>query len=281
MASRSKRASIAQETVAISHTGTYRAPSGATVDIKDAIAEAVEGTTLITPGDVRGLRERARIAVVGRTAKTTFEVQNETTFAAAARLVSQYGNDRVAALNFASAKNPGGGFLGGSQAQEESLARGSALYTCLMRQPTYYDLNRAEKSLLYTDHLIVSPRVPVFRDDEDALLETPYRVTILTSPAPNAGAIEQNQPKDLDKIEDVFRRRIAQVLAVAVVHDQTALVLGAWGCGVFRNDPAMVARLFAEALKDGGPFATAFYHVAFAVLDRTGETLAAFAERFA
>ena len=35
---------------------------------------------------------------------------------------------RIGVLNFASAKHPGGGFRGGSQAQEESIARSSTLY---------------------------------------------------------------------------------------------------------------------------------------------------------
>jgi uncharacterized protein (TIGR02452 family) len=194
--------------------------------------------------------------------------------------VSRFGPDQVAALNFASAKNPGGGFLGGSQAQEESLARASALYASISKHIEYYEVNRATRSLLYTDHLIVSPRVPVIRDDEDRLLEEPWEVTIITSPAPNAGAIAENNPSESVQVEPTFRRRIEQVLSAAVAFDQTALVLGAWGCGVFRNDPATVARLFGEFLLPGGTFAKAFAHVSFAVLDRQGDTLAAFANVF-
>ena len=158
---------------------------------------------------------------------TTFEVQNETTFSAAKRLVEKYGPESVAALNFASAKNPGGGFLGGSQAQEESLARASALYECIKDQTGYYDANRRAPSLLYTDHLIVSPRVPVFRDDDDRLLDQVWEVTIITAPAPNAGAIRKNEPDTQGEIEPTFRRRIEQVLSAAVTHDQTALVSSA------------------------------------------------------
>ena len=177
-------------------------------------------------------------------------------------------------------KNPGGGFLNGSQAQEESLARASALYVCLLNHMAYYDANRHSRSLLYTDHMIVSPQVPVFRDAADQLLEEPWEVTIITAPAPNAGAIAKEQPEAIHQIETVFRRRVEQVLSAAVVFGQTALVLGAWGCGVFRNDPKMVARLFGEFLVENGVFARAFEHVVFAVLDREGEILSAFAEVF-
>lgn len=280
MANRDQRARNAAETVAIAQGGTYLAPSGVPVSIHNSVQLAIHKTVLITPGQSRSLRSRADRAICDRAFRTALEVRNETTFVAARRLVRQFGPDRVAALNFASAKNPGGGFLGGSQAQEESLARASALYVCLLGQMSYYDANRSAHSLLYTDHMIVSPQVPVFRDDDDQLLEEPWEVTIITSPAPNAGAIAKTEPESISSIEPTFRRRVEQVLSAAVVFDQTALVLGAWGCGVFGNDPAMVARLFGEFLVNNGPFATAFEHVAFAVLDRRGDTFAAFAELF-
>ncbi|MDB5288907.1 MAG: hypothetical protein JWL69_148 [Phycisphaerales bacterium] len=273
-------ARIAAETVGIAQGGSYLAPSGAVVSVRDAVQLAVQQTELITPGQTRSLRSRADALLSRRGFKTTFDVRNETTFAAARRLVLRFGAGQVAALNFASAKNPGGGFLSGSQAQEESLARASALHACLANQTGYYDANRRAPSNLYTDHMIVSPRVPVFREDDGGLLEEPWEVTIITSPAPNAGAIAKNKPRDLPHVEPTFRRRIEQVLSAAVTFDQTALVLGAWGCGVFANDPAMVARLFGEFLLGDGPFAAAFEHVEFAVLDRQGDTIAPFAGMF-
>jgi uncharacterized protein (TIGR02452 family) len=231
-------------------------------------------------GPSNALLRRASAVRSQRSFETVFEVRNESTFAGARRLVERFGPERVAALNFASAKNPGGGFLNGSQAQEESHTRASALYPCLLAQPEYYSTNRAEKSLLYTDLMIVSPRVPVFRNDDDELIDPPWEVTIITAPAPNAGALATNDAGALGEIEPTFRRRIERVLAAAAVHDQTALVLGAWGCGVFKNDPEMVARLFGEFLLPGGAYDKAFEHVHFAVLDRDGSTLAAFEEVF-
>ena len=98
------------------------------------------------------------------------EVSAETTGAAALRLRGE-GGERVLALNFASAKNAGGGFINGAKAQEEDLARASALYPCLIGQRGYYEANRRCGSMIYTDHLIYSPDVPFFRDDGWALLE--------------------------------------------------------------------------------------------------------------
>ena len=280
MASRNDRARIATEAVDISLAGQYRLPSGQEVLLGDAIQLAIHQTELITPSQISGMRDRAMQILAKRDLVTNIEVKNETTFASARRLVDQYGSAYVTALNFASAKNPGGGFLGGSQAQEESLARASALYVCLQTQDKYYQINRAHASLLYTDHMIFSPCVPVFRDDQDILIDQPWNVSIITAPAPNAGAIAKNEPESLGEIKTTFRRRIENVLVAAVIKDQKALVLGAWGCGVFGNDPATVAKLFGEFLLNDGPYSRAFKHIAFAVLDRHGSTLQAFSDVF-
>ena len=272
MPNRQQRAKVAAQTVAIVEAGTYVSPSGSGVSIRDAVREAVQKTAVLRSGEAVALRAGVF--------DTTFEVRNDSTFAVARRLVGRFGAERVAALNFASAKNPGGGFLSGAQAQEECLARASALHACLAPQHDFYDANRACGSPLYTDHLIASPGVPVFRDDADRLLEAPWAVTILTCPAPNAGAVAANWPDLLREVAPTFRRRIGLVLGEAAARRQAALVLGAWGCGVFGNDPATVAGLFAEQLEGGGPFAGVFEHVSFAVLDPHGETVAAFEVAF-
>lgn len=120
----------------------------------------------------------------------------------------------------------------------------------------------------------------MFRDDHDALLDVPWAATLLTAPAANATAIAKNEPAALPKLEATPRERVENVLAVAVAFDQTSLVLGAWGCGVFGNDPAKVARAFAERLVGPGRYSHAFEHVTFAVLDRGGETIGASADVF-
>jgi uncharacterized protein (TIGR02452 family) len=243
------------------------------VVIGEAVERALAGTVLVRPGERVG--QRGEVAARGAFA-TKISVRNEGTFVAARRLVERFGAGRVMALNFASARNPGGGFLGGSQAQEESLARSSALYACLLTQPAYYEVHRGERSAFYTDHMIVSPEVPVIRDEEDRLLEEPWGVNVITSPAPNAGAIADNEPERAGEIEGVFRRRIERVLEVAAAWGQRGLVLGAWGCGVFRNDAGMVARLFGEFLLGEGRYAGVFEEVVFAVLDREGGTVGVF-----
>jgi len=278
---RQKFAQIGQETVVIAAEGRYRTAGGATVDIADSVRRCVENTRLIRPGDWPSIVRTGRSAPDLPEAARV-DVTPETTLAAARRLVEREGVHRLLVLNFASAKNPGGGFLGGSRAQEESLARSSALYASLQAAQEYYDQNRRARSTLYTDHAIVSPEVPVFRDDDGTLLDRPYEVTFFTMPAVNAGALRPGGG-DHAKVEPVMAGRVEKVLSLAAAEGFEHLLLGAWGCGVFRNDPRLIARLFFEALFGEGGWGRKFRRVVFAVFDPTsaGENRRAFDEAFA
>jgi len=269
---RSERQALAQETVEIVRRGRYALPDGRVIDLAPLVDACRESTRYYPPDEVEGLR-------LGPAAghATLVDVANETTLAGIARLLGE-GYAPVAALNFASAKNAGGGFLNGSEAQEESLARSSALYASLCRAPAYYARHRAGSSCLYTDAMILSPDCPIFRDDDGRFLDAPHPATFITSAAPNAGAV---MPRERPLLAETLRRRAGGVLAVAASRGYEALVLGAWGCGVFRNDPDMVADAFAGLLR--GAFAGRFRRVAFSVLDRSagGATLKAFRDAVA
>ena len=271
---RSTRMDLAKQTVEITERGTYTSPSGREIDMRSPVQHCLESTRLFTPDDLERLR-RDVLGSPARGSATACEVVNETTLAGVARLLAGP-PVRIAVLNFASAKNPGGGFLNGSQAQEESLARSSALHASLLRAWDFYEQHRASPSLLYSDAMILSPDCPVFRDDEGSLLEQPLQVAFITSAAPNAGAAATNRPEELSAIPEVLRRRSEYVLALAAAHGYRHLVLGAWGCGVFRNDPRVVASAFADHLH--GAWSGRFEHVIFSVFDTSPalETLSAF-----
>lgn len=263
---RSSRKEIAQQTVEIVSAGSYTSPAGLHVDIGPAIRECVERTQFFLPEDLEQIRQDVLSRPVG-TQSALIEVVNETTLKGIARLAAD-GHGPIAALNFASAKNPGGGFLGGTQAQEESLARSSALYASLCRcKHDFYDRHRALSSLLYTNAMIVSPGCPILRDDDGTLLETPRLATFITSAAPNAGTTADNRPEELPLIPGAFRERTEFVLALAASQGYKHLVLGAWGCGVFRNDPDLVATTFMNHLRNG--WANRFERILFSVLDRS------------
>lgn len=261
---------LAVENEQIADQGSYRTRTGVEVEIGALLAKAQAGTVsysaeAVATGGPRGpLRAPA-------------EVTAEGSMQAARRLV-EAGGEHVAVLNFASARNPGGGYLRGAKAQEEDLCRSSLLYRCLLEAADYYEAHRASTDLRYSHRVIWSPQVPVIRDDRAELLAQPYTVSFLTSPAPNAGqlALRSGGPVDVSAL---LVERAGRVLAVAAQHGVRELVLGAWGCGVFRNDPVVVADAFARALDEYG---AAFDRVVFAVWDRNpvSANRAAFEARF-
>lgn len=260
------RKKVAEETLAVIERGTYEV-NGCTIDLTNDIQASVEGSRLFTPDQLSDL---AREDVEGSLFETIITVSNETTLNAASRLAKKFGDDLVLALNFASGKHPGGGFLRGSEAQEESIARASALYPTLNAHFEYYEVNRAYPTEFYTDHMIYSPAVPVFRDDSADFLNEPYNLSILTAPGVKAGEVRKHQPELVSEITGTMRRRIGYVLHIALQLGYKDLVLGAWGCGVFRNDPNEIAGHFADYLLPGGLFAGQFRRIDFAVLDRQG-----------
>lgn len=268
---------IARQTLSILEQGGFETEDGRRVDIADAQQAAVEGTFVCTPQ--MGEDFMAQPAHGGNPPRIT--VTADRTQQAARRLVEDEGQDDLAVLNFASARNPGGGFVRGAKAQEEDVARACGVYPCLLEARSYYEINRAQSSLLYTDHLIYSPRVPWFRVRSTTMLDRSFLASIITAPAPNAGEVLRREPDAGPKIEAAFRKRAGLVLALARSQGHRNLLLGAWGCGVFRNDPHMVADAFGLWLSSEH-FAGDFDHVEFAVFDRTKGRLVyqAFADRF-
>lgn len=125
----------------------------------------------------------------------------------------------VGVLNFASAKKPGGGFLSGAQAQEESIARSSTIYQSLISTSArefYASHNRDPSSGYYSHAMIWSPDVTVFRDDKGRWTE-PFLINVVTSPAVNAGVVRKcasDATREENNIESVMKERMARILYV-------------------------------------------------------------------
>lgn len=254
--SRAQASQYGLEAVQIIQDGAYCSPTGRQVVIAEAVSRAAAGTIAYPP--------ETPFAAQGAGPFTTrIEVVNETTLSALRRLLALGLNP--AALNFASATHPGGGFLSGARAQEEYLARSSALYACLRDQPMY-DLHTRQADALYTSSMIYSPAVPVFRGDDGALLEEPYAASIITAAAPNASHLPYSRVAEITR---AFKERIAKILWIGLQHGHDALVLGAWGCGAFGNDGRLVSRIFREALLVYFP--GAYRQVTFAIVDWSDE----------
>jgi uncharacterized protein (TIGR02452 family) len=263
---------IATETLTAFEKGSYTSSAGVNIELSSLLQECMEGTRHFQPEELAAL-ESLTPQRPSPGAPTTFAVTPETSLQGAARLTASKTYQRIAVLNFASARKPGGGFLSGAQAQEESLARSSGLYLSLLRCPEFYDFHRSLDTCLYSDRMIYSPRCPVVRDDVGHWLPTPYLVDFITSAAPNAGAIMRNEPHNRARIGPTLRERVGKVLALAAHYQVDALALGAWGCGVFQNDPQLVAAAFYEWLSPGGAYEHRFSHVLFAVRDSSHDHL--------
>lgn len=275
---REVRSRIAKETLDILEQGFYYRSDGYKVPIQAEAESAIRGSVLYKPVALPAVKQEAVARLeLDRRAEPAIEVTDESTLAAARRLVQVEGMENVACLNFASAKHPGGGFLGGAQAQEESLARSSALYPCIVQMEEMYKYNSATKTCLYSDYMVYSPKVPVFRNDSGELLGSPYLVSMITSPAVNAGVVRERELQNVERIVPVMLERVRYILSVAAQHGEKAIILGAFGCGVFRNDPAEVAAVFKQVLVGEG-YGRLFDRIVFAVLDRSEgkRTLAAF-----
>ena len=202
------------------------------------------------------------------------EVTGEDSFQAAARL------GRALVLNFANAHHPGGGFLIGARAQEEALCRGSTLYASISSEKAWemYRYNNTHPSAVESDYMLLSPEICVFRDVDCELLERPFVASVITAPAPNRRGAALFASGN--RIRETFLRRIRIIFRVAADRRYRALVLGAWGCGAFGNDPVMVAECFRTALVEDG-FGRAFDTVVFAVYGKPdGPNLRAFREVF-
>ncbi|WP_025718547.1 TIGR02452 family protein [Paenibacillus sp. 1-18] len=282
------RSQMAQETLSILENRYYTNTKQVQVNIAKEVDNAITGSKLYTPSQLVALKQEAEQRIQGALESSShidkrahtaamMEITGESTLQAAFRLQVEEKLEHIACLNFASAKNPGGGFLGGSQAQEESLARSSALYPCISQMEEMYQHNRKLRSCFYSDYMIYSPEVPVFRDDQGTLLEKPYQVDFLTAPAVNAGVVREREPEQVNRISEVMLERIRYILGMAKQNGVEHLVLGAYGCGVFRNKPEEVADWFKQVLVDEG-YALLFERVVFAVLDHTAgqRTLSSF-----
>lgn len=150
---------------------------------------------------------------------------------------------KTAALNFASYKNPGGMFLKGSSAQEESLCHESFLFNVLRRFDDFYKYNRANlNKSLYTDRALYTPDVYFIRNDNITPCD------IITCAAPNKGsAMKYHLIGDGDNTFALLSR-IRFILSIAEDQEVDNLILGAYGCGVFKQDPYEVASLFKQEI---------------------------------
>lgn len=202
-------------------------------------------------------------------------VSKKRTFEAA----SAYRGKQICVLNFASATNPGGGVTKGSSAQEECLCRCSTLYFNLNTSSMwngFYTPHRVQGNPLHNDDIIYTPKVVVFKTDTEQpkLLNEAdwYTVNVITCAAPNLREKPSNGMNlsdgdtevklTADELHQLHEKRLTRILNVAKAGKNEVVILGAFGCGAFKNAPEVVARAAKDTIKE---FMRSFETIEFAV----------------
>ena len=178
-----------------------------------------------------------------------------------------YAGKKTCILNFASATNPGGGVTKGSSAQEEAICRCSTLFPNLNEQRmwiTFYELHRHQHDPLHNDDCIYTPGVIVFKSDTDYPQLVPedkwYSISVLTCAAPNLREKPSNSMNSGDgdaavhisreELQALHEKRMRKVLEIAWSKGNEVLILGAFGCGAFRNPPMVVAQAMKTVVQE-------------------------------
>lgn len=191
-------------------------------------------------------------------------VEENTSFAAAKAYLSE---GKTAVLNFANPVTPGGGAKNGAMAQEECLCRSSNLYACLTSSTfaDYYHYNRELHNHFYSDRLIYTEGVTVFKNDDIVPVLMPehewFRVDVITCAAPY---IAKRRYTNMAALKALFKGRIKNIFEAAIDHDIEVLILGAFGCGAFKNPPEVVAKAFKEVIEEN-QYGTQFKKIVFAI----------------
>lgn len=184
------------------------------------------------------------------------------TYSTGRALQLQSPGSKVAVLNFASPKNPGGGFLKGASAQEENLCLRSTLFPAITIKKFH---PMPVVSCLYTSDICV------FRDGDnlrkDLAPEDRYYLDVITS-----GMVASPKVKDgryeIPEVRELVRKKIRLVMRLCVDKGVQKVVLGAWGCGAYRNPLQEIVEAFKEVLTDGQEHWEGVEEVVFAILDR-------------
>ena len=214
--------------------------------LKDAIDHSINHTKLYK--EDKPCEINIDPSKVGDIRVTVFD-----TLESAINLEKEFPSKCVAILNFASSKTPGGGVLSGSKAQEESICRRSTLYPCINTKElhyAYYLKNIKEKKVLGTDALIYTPDIYIIKDNKALPMslnqEDYHQVDVITCAAPNVRGHKEITDEELYK---VHLKRAEHILCAAIDNNVDIIVLGAFGCGAFGNNPKVVAKAYKDILK--------------------------------
>lgn len=151
----------------------------------------------------------------------------------------------IIALDFANGYTPGGGYISGSIAQEESICRSSLLFDNLYLKKEFYNINKKLNKPIHTDTMIYSPNVPIIRNDNLEILNECKFASFLSCPAVNA-RLARKMGYTEDMIFKIMENRIKKILSFMITKNPEVIVLGNYGCGVFENNKLMIYDIFEK-----------------------------------
>lgn len=155
--------------------------------------------------------------------------------------------DNPLTLVFGSAKNPGGGVLRGSTAQEEDIALSSTWYFNVKDNTEFYGLEHQD--LTYSDKMLYVSEAYMINNELGHSI-TPKKAAFIGGAAPNINGMKSNGETISEKrVYEILSNRIRGILSFAELNNHKTLIVGAWGCGVFGLDPEKVANLYKECIK--------------------------------
>ena len=154
-------------------------------------------------------------------------------------------NDKICILNFADAYKPGGGYLNGRNSQEETICRQTLLYPTI-KNSSMYTLNSKDKKPENSDIMQYSQDVYVIRDDDYELIDEPFLINVISSSAVD------NHEEYVPEANEIMEERIRKIIRLAAFKQNDVLILGAFGCGVFKNDTYQICQIFKKILIEEG-----------------------------
>lgn len=194
------------------------------------------------------------------------EVTAEDVVSCSERLIVKENHENCVILNFANGVFPGGGWAYNAMAQEECIMRVSGGYASIISKPEFY-IKNSDDYAVSTDALIYSPNVPFFKNSQNEVLDYPFTISMITSPAVIANEYSSHE----QEVYRIMEERCRKIIYLAIQQGDTNIALGAFGCGAFGNDPNQIATIFKKILITEG-YRTYFDYIVFPIPEYHGKS---------
>ena len=178
-------------------------------------------------------------------AVSKFEIVNQDTIEAALQGIENGDYENPLLMNMASEFQPGGGWKKGSMAQEEAL---------FLRTNYCKHLKKRKGSMprerYIEDHeMVYSPRVRVIKNKNYSLIPEDRQPVLSFIACPGIRRPElDSKGRMCERDRDIVTRRLHHVFQIAQRYGHDAVILGALGCGAFKNPPEDIAECYRDVI---------------------------------